>query len=144
MTVRAGGKLCHRLESGIRRLRITNRGKAPREIALVTVHLRQVGLVYRTSADVLCVEASRRSQLMFQTKTPLHEVWRMKFSMGYRRDGDRRKTFCGIRLRRCAGKLALCKPRTKRLIGGHRRVKRTVRNSRRNRRAAGSAKKAAL
>ena len=81
---------------------------------------------------------------MFQAKTPLHEVWRMKFSIRHRRDGDRRKTSCGIRLCRCAGKLALCKSRTERLIGGHGCVNRTVRNSRRNRCAADSSKKATL
>src|SRR5260370_16087641 len=124
--VSAGGKLCHRPKSGIRRLRIKKRGKAPRANGLITVHLRQVWLVYRTSADVLCVEASRSSQLMFQAKTPLQEVWRVKFSVGYRGDGDRRKTTCWVRLCRCAGKLAPCKFRAKRPICGHGCVNRRV------------------
>src|SRR5258708_39577088 len=110
VAVSAGGKLCHRPKSGIRRLRIKKRGKAPRANGLITVHLRQVWLVYRTSADVLCVEASRSSQLMFQAQTPLQEVWRVKFCVGYTGDGDRRKTTCWIRLCRCAGELAQCKP----------------------------------
>src|SRR5260370_39061862 len=108
--VRHGGKLCHRTKSRIGRLRIGKRRKAARADRLKAVHLRQVWLVYGTSADVLSMEASRSSQLMFQAKAPLHEIWRVKFSVGYGRDGDRRKTCRGIRLCRGAGELALCEP----------------------------------
>src|ERR1700686_897682 len=81
---------------------------------------------------------------MFQTKTPLHEVWRMKFSIRYRRDGDWGKTSCGIRLLRRAGKLALRKSQAEGLICSHGCVNRTVRNPRRNRCTADRAKKATL
>ena len=111
---------------------------------LIAVHLRQIRLVYGAGSDVLCVDASRGSEFMLQAKTPLHEVRRVKFAIRDRSDGDRRKTSCGIRLCRCARKLALRKSRAERLIGRHGCVNRTVRNSRRNRRAARSAKKAAL
>src|ERR1700730_6621728 len=56
----------------------------------------------------------------------------MKFSIRNRRDGDRRKTRREIGHCRIAGKQALCKSRTKRLIGGHGCVNRTVGNSRGN------------
>src|ERR1700730_7360810 len=133
MTVRTRGKLRYRPESGIGRLRIRKRRKAPRADALIAVHLRHIRLVHCTSANVLGTDVSCSSQLVFQAKTPLHEVWRMKFSIRYRRDGDRRKTSCGTRLCRYAGTLALLKSRTKGLIGGHGCVNRTVRHSRRNR-----------
>src|SRR5260370_26832677 len=110
VAVSAGGKLCHRPKSGIRRLRIKKRGKAPRANGLITVHLRQVWLVYRTRADVLCVEASRSSQLMFQAKTPLQEDWPGRFSVGYPGDGARGKTICGFGLVRSERKLARCNP----------------------------------
>src|SRR6202140_4824318 len=144
VTVRTGGKLRHGSESRIRRLRIGKRREAPLTDCLIAVHLRQIRLIYSTGADVLCVDACRSSQFMFQTKTPLHEVRRMKFSIRYRRDGDWGKTSCGIRLFRRAGKLALRKSQAEGFICGHGCVNRTVRNSRRNRCTADSAKKATL
>src|SRR5713226_318666 len=110
----------------------------------MAVHLRQIRLVHSASADILRADVSRGAQLMFLTKTPLHEIGCMKFSVGYRRDGHRRKACGRIRLCRCAGNLALCKSRTKRLIGGHGCVYGTVRQSRRNSCAACSSKKSAL
>src|ERR1700730_11083075 len=144
VTVRTGGKLRHGSESRIRRLRIGKRHEAPLTDRLIAVPLRQIRLIYSTGADVLCVDASRGSQFMLQTKTPLHEIRRMKFSILYRRDGDWGKTSCGIRLFRRAGKLALRKSPAEGLICSHGCVNRTVRNSRRNRRTADSAKKATL
>src|ERR1700688_1279158 len=144
VTVRTGGKLRHSSESRIRRLRIGKRREAPLTDRLIAVHLRQIGLIYSTGADVLCVDASRGSQFMFQTKTPLHEVRRMKFSIRYRRDGDWGKTSCGIRLFRRAGKLALRKSQAEGLIRGNGCVDRTVRNSRRNCCATNCSKKSAL
>src|ERR1700675_3763231 len=144
VTVRTGGKLRHGSESRIRRLRIGKRREAPLTDCLIAVHLRQIRLIYSTGADVLCVDASRGSQFMFQTKTPLHEVRRMKFSIRYRRDGNWGKTGWGIRLFRRAGDLALRKSHAEGLICGHSCVNRTVRNSRCNRCTADSAKKATL
>jgi hypothetical protein len=144
VTVCTRGKLRDRTESEIGRLRKRKRRKAPCADVLIPVHSRQIRLVHCTSADVLCVEASRSSQLMFQTNTPLHEVRRVKFSVGYGRDGERKKTSGRIRLCRRAGKLALCKSRTERLIGGYGCVNHTVRNSRRNCCAANGSKKSAL
>src|ERR1700693_4694991 len=144
VTVRTGGKLRDGSESRIRRLHIGKRREAPLTDRLIAVHLRQIWLIYSTGADVLCVDASRGSQFMFETKTPLHEVWRMKFSILYRRDGDWRETSCGIRLFRRAGRLALRKSQAEGLICGHGCINRTVGNSRRNRCNADSAKKATL
>src|SRR5260370_19091636 len=127
MAVRAGGKLRRRAESRIGRLRKRKRQKTPIADCLMVVHLRQIRLVHCACADVLRADTSRGAQLMFQTKTPLQEVWGVKFSVGYRRDGHRRKTSCWICLCRCAGKLAQCKSRAKRLIGGHSCVYRAVR-----------------
>src|SRR5208283_6089515 len=81
---------------------------------------------------------------MFQAKTPLHEVWCVKFSAGQSRNSDWRKTGCRVRLRRRTGKLALLKSRTKRLIGGHGGVNRTVRYSRSDRCSADSPKEPTL
>src|SRR6202140_3564266 len=144
VTVRTGGKLRHGSESRIRRLRIGKRREAPLTDCLIAINLRQIRLIYSTGADILCMDASRGSQFMFQTKTPLHEVWRMKFSIRYRRDGDWGKTSCRIRLFRRAGKLTLRKSQAEGLVCGHGCVNRTVRNSWRNRRTADSAKKATL
>src|SRR5260370_11521013 len=110
----------------------------------MAVHLRQIRLVHSASADILRVDASRGAQLMLQTKTPIHEIGCIKFSVGYRSDGHRRKTSCWIRSCRRAGNLALFKSRTKCLIGGHSCVYGTVRQSRRNGCAACSSKKSAL
>src|SRR5258708_38831239 len=101
-------------------------------------------LVYGGGANVRRVDASGGPHLVLQAKTPLEEIRCMEFAIGHRRDGDCRKASRRIRLCRCTGKLALCKPRTKRLIGGHGCVNRTVRNSRRNRCAADGSEKATL
>src|SRR5580704_2972463 len=144
VTVRTGGKLRYGSESRIRRLRVGKRREAPLTDRLIAVLLCEIRLIYSTCADVLSVEASRCSQFMFQTKTPLHEVRRMKFSIRYRRDGNWGKTGCGIRLFRRAGKLALRKSQAESLICGHGCVNRTVRNSRSNRCTADGAKKPTL
>src|ERR1700730_6901880 len=144
VTVRTGGKLRDGSEPRIRRLRIGKRREAPLTDRLIAVHLCQIRLIYSTGADVLCVDASRGSQFMFQTKTPLPEVRRMKFSIRNRCDGDRGKTSCGICLFRRAGRLTLRKSQAEGLICDHGCVSRTVKNSRRNRCTTDSAKKAAL
>src|SRR5258708_27572483 len=144
VTVRSCGKLCHCSKSWISREGKGKRREAPLADALIAIHLRQIRLVYSAGADVLYVNASRGSQFMLQTKTPLHEVRRMEFSIRYRRDGDWGKTSCGIRFFSRAGKLAVRKSQAEGLICGYRCVNRTVRNSRRNRCTADCAKKATL
>ena len=81
---------------------------------------------------------------MFQAKTPLHEVGRVKFSIGHRRDRDWGKTGCRVRLSRRAGKLTLRKSGTERLIRGHGCVNRTAWHSRRNGCPTNGSKKPAL
>ena len=142
-TICASGELRHCPESWISRASIRKRRKAAVADRLISVHLRQIRLVYRAGAN-LRVDASRSSQLVFQAKTPLHEIRCMEFAIRHRRDGDCRQASRRIRLCRCTGKLGLCKARTKRLIGGHGCVNRTVRNSRSNRCAADGSEKATL
>src|ERR1039458_1200431 len=98
MAARSRGELRHRAESGIARLGIRKRRKAPWANSLVTVHLRHVRLVHRARANVLRVDACCRSELMLQPKTPLQEIGRVKRSAGDRRDGHGRKTCGGIGL----------------------------------------------
>ncbi len=90
------------------------------------------------------MDTSGGTELMFQAKTPLHEVRRMKLSIRYRRDGNGRKASCRICLCGRAGKLALRKSQAEDPIGGNGCVYRTARNSRRDGCAADSPKKAAL
>src|SRR5258708_33667069 len=98
VTVRTCGKLCHCSKSWISREGKGKRREAPLADALIAIHLRQIRLVYSAGADVLYVSASRGSQFMLQTKTPLHEVRRMEFSIRYRRDVAWGRTSCGIGL----------------------------------------------
>src|SRR5271163_5187086 len=109
VTVRAGGELRDGAESGISGVGIRKRSEAPVADGLIAVHLGEIGLVYSASAYVLCVDASGGTQFVFQTKTPLQEIWGVKFSIRHCGDGDGRKTRCGVRLCRRAGKLALRK-----------------------------------
>src|ERR1700733_1209912 len=144
MAVCAGGELCYGPESGISRASILKRRKAAVADRLIAVHLGKIWLGYRAGADGLRVDASGGSQAVFQAQAPLHEIRCVEFTIGHRRDRDSRKASHSISLCRCARKLALCKPRTKSLIGGHGCVKRTVRNARRNRCAPHSSEKPAL
>ena len=144
MTIRACRKLRDCAESRIRRLHIGKRRKAPLTYRLIAIHLREVRLVYRAGTNVLCVDACRRSKLMFQAKAPLHEVGRVKYSIGHGGDRDGRKAGCRVRLSRRAGKLALRKSGTERLIRSHGCVHRTARNPGRNGCPTNGSKKPAL
>ncbi len=109
MAARAGGKLSDGTKARIDCLLVGKRRKAALANGLIAVHLREVWLVYSARADVLRVDASGSPQLMLQAETPLHEIGRMKFSIGHCGNGDGRKTSSGIRQRGRAGKLALPK-----------------------------------
>src|SRR5580693_2714365 len=109
MAVCPRGKLRDGAEPGINGLRVRKRRKASIANCLIAVHLRQIGLVHGASAHVLRVKASRGPKLMFQSKTPFHEIGRVKFSVGHGSDSNWRKTSCGVCLSRRAGKLALRK-----------------------------------
>ena len=112
VTVLASGELRDRAESWIGRLHVGKWRKAALAHGLVTVHLRQIGLVHRPRADVLRLQTGRRSELMFNSQTPLHEVRRVQFAIGHCGHRDWWKTSCRICLWRCARKLALGKSRS--------------------------------
>jgi hypothetical protein len=95
-SVRTRGELRYCAESGIRRLRIGKRRKTTRTDRLMAVHLRKIWLVDRAGANVLRMDACCRSKLMFKAKTPLHEVGRVKFSIGHRRDSDGGRQVAGF------------------------------------------------
>src|SRR5271156_3310965 len=109
MAARAGGKLRDRAKALIGCLLVGERPKAALANGLIAVHLREVWLVYSPRADVLRVDASGSPQLVLQAETPLHEIGRLKFSIGHCGDGNWRKTRCRICQRGCTGKLALLK-----------------------------------
>jgi hypothetical protein len=63
VAVRARSKLSHGGEAGIGRLPVRKRREASLAHSLVSVDLREIGLVHRASADVLGLQAGRRSKL---------------------------------------------------------------------------------
>src|SRR5580692_9718089 len=91
MAVRPGGKLRHRPKSWIGGLRIRERRETSFTHRLITVHLRQVRLIYGSRPYVLRVNAASASELMLQSEAPLHKIWRVKFSIGHRRECHGRK-----------------------------------------------------
>src|SRR5580658_2020838 len=107
VAVRAGGELRHCSESRIGRLHVGERRKTALAYGLVTVHLGRVRLVYGARADVLRLQTGRRSELMFYSQAPFHEVRRMEFAIWNSRDRNRWKRG-----------LALGKSRSKSLIRG--------------------------
>src|SRR5260370_32684118 len=122
VTVLASGELRHCAEPRIGRLQIREWRKTALTYRLITVHLRQVGLVHGTRADVLRLQTRGRPKLMLDSQTPFHEVWRVEFAVRDGRNRDRRETSCGICQRRGARKLARRKACSKLLICCHRRV----------------------
>src|SRR5271166_2282848 len=110
VAVLAGGKLCHRAESWIGRLRVGKWCKTALAHGLISVHLRQIGLVDCARPNVLCLHSSRCSKLMFQSQTPFHEIRGMEFAIRDGRNRDGWKTAFRICQGRCAGELAIWKP----------------------------------
>jgi hypothetical protein len=99
MTVGAGRELCHCAEPGVCCLTIRERREAAGTYRLVSVNLREVGLVCRARANVLRQHATASSNLVLDCQTPLHEVGRMQFAGWDGGDCDRRKTGRRVRER---------------------------------------------
>src|SRR5271166_2859495 len=95
VTVGAGGELRHSAESWIGRLH-GERSKTTLAHRLIAIHLRQIGLIHGTRADVLCLRTGGRSELMFNSQAPLHEVGRMQLAVRHCCHRDWWKTSRGI------------------------------------------------
>src|ERR1700730_16760996 len=94
VTVLASGELGHWAESWIGRLLVGKWRKTAMAYSLVAVHLREIGLIYSARADVSRLQTGCRSELMFNSETPLHEVRRMQFAIGHCCHRDWWKTSC--------------------------------------------------
>src|ERR1035438_9309210 len=109
VAVGARQELGYRPESRIGRLHVGEWSKASLAYGLVSIDLRQIGLIHRTSANILRLEAARAPELMLDSQTPFHEVRGVKLSIRDSRNRDWRKTSRLVCERRRAGKLALNK-----------------------------------
>src|SRR5271166_1777300 len=107
VAVGSGRKLCHRGESWVGRLHVGERSKTSRANGLVSIDLREIGLIHRASAYILHLNAARISELMLDSQTPLHEIRCVKLAIGNRRDCNRRQTCRWVCECGGAGKLAL-------------------------------------
>src|ERR1700730_3177390 len=144
VTVLASGELGHWAETWIGCLLVGKWRKTAMAYSLVAVHLREIGLIYSARADVSRLQTGCRSELMFNSETPLHEVRRMQFAIGHFCYRDGWKTSCGICLGGCTRQLTLRKPHSKSLICSHDCVHRAVWHSGRNGCAADGAKQSSL
>src|SRR5258708_3578650 len=103
----SGRELGHRGKPGISRLSVREWSKAAWTCGLKTVHLGHIRLVYGARAHVLRLEAGCGSKLMFQTKTPLHEIGSVELAIRNGRNNHREQAGCLIGGGRCAGKPSL-------------------------------------
>ena len=106
--------------------------------------MRQVGLVYGASADVLGLDTGGGSKLMLDAQAPFHEVGRVECAVGDGCHGDWRKTRAGVCQRRSARKLARGKSCSESLIRGDGSVDGAVGDTGRNGHATDCAEKTAL
>ena len=67
VAVGSGRKLRHRGESRIGRLHVGERSKASLADGLVSIDLREIGLIHRTGANILRLNAARISELMLNS-----------------------------------------------------------------------------
>src|ERR1700733_13234546 len=116
VAVGAGRKLGYSTESRIDWLHVRERSKASLAHRLVSIDLREIRLIHGASPYVLRLNATCVSKLMLDAQTPLHEIGRVEFAVRDGRDGDGWKTAPWVCQWRCAGKLALRKAGTERLI----------------------------
>ena len=65
--------------------------EAARAHRLVSVDLREIGLVHGARADVLRLQAGGVSELMLDAEAPLHEVRGVELAVRNGGDGNRRK-----------------------------------------------------
>src|SRR5271168_5285411 len=99
MAVLAGGEPCHGSEARVGGLEIGEGRKAAVAYGLVSVDLGEIRLVDGAGADVLRLQTGRRSELMFDSEAPLHEIRCVQLAVRHAGDGDGRNTGCGISLR---------------------------------------------
>src|SRR5271157_6461049 len=144
MAAGAGGELCHRAKSRVDWLPVWKWREAAGADRLVSVDLREVGLVHGASAHVLRLHAAGVSKLMLDAEAPLHEVRSMELAVRDGSHGNRRKAGRGIRQRRCARELTLREPGNESLIGRDGGIDGTVGNAGRDGGAADAAQQATL
>ena len=118
-------------ESRIRGRLVRKRRKTALAHGLIAVDLRRVGLLDRSSTDVLSPKVNGIANLVFQPEAPLHEVWCAKFTIWHSRDRDRLQTGSRICKRRSAGKLAGVEAIAEGAVRSDHRIHCAVRHTRR-------------
>src|SRR5271166_3366156 len=81
VAVGARRKLCYRREPRIGWLHVREWSKASLAHGLVSIDLRQIRLIHRTSTHILRLETARISELMLDSEAPLHEVRCVKLAV---------------------------------------------------------------
>ena len=111
---------------------------------MITVDLCQVGLVHRSSADILRLYTGGCPNLVLNPQAPLHEIRRVQLTTWDRRNRNWWKTGCRIGHRRGARQLSLCKPGTKPVVGRNGGIHGAIGDPGSNRCSADGAEKTAL